>query len=733
MRQIRKLVTVFFADVVDSTGLALRLGPDRFQRVMTEYFEAAKATVERHGGTVEKFIGDAVMAVFGIPELHEDDALRAVRAASEFEPVLEAINRELNGDGRLTFTIRCGIATGDVLSGGIVKGERLVSGDTVHVAARLQQAAPPGKILMSRETYRLVSGSVGAEPLDPLPLKGFAEPVRAFRFLELIPEDAREPVPADTPLVGRDHELGLLYEAYERVIDKQRCELFTILGSVGVGKTRLATEFIREIEQDARVLHGRCPSYGESNTFHPLSEIVKQALHVADDESLPSVRGKLDAAVDHRAGRAIAQLIGIEELEGSARANFWAVSALFGYLARQRPLVIVFDDIQWGERTFLELVKSSVADEALASILVVCVARTEFLELHRGWLDEQDNAVSVILAPLSDTECGRLVEYVLGRGFPSEPAQELIVGSAQGNPLFLQEMLAMLIDDGLLIDDDGRFVLKVDPESIKVPPSIQALLSARLDRLSWEERRVIEIASVIGEMFYRSEVRDLAGSETGTRISESLTSLVDKELVRYERSRWSDDRAYRFHHTLIREVAYERLALEDRARLHEAFARHLEATVRGWSRSYQELVGYHYERAGRYLLELGYRDDRSKEVVGRATDQLASAGRKAFVARDMPATVNLLSRAISLMSQDDPEQLNLLPVFADALAESGDHEGAYDVAAEAIERARAVGARGIESYALTVLLKLPRRPGFKISLGYGIGAQGSEGGFRLRS
>ena len=726
------MVTVLFADVVDSTGIAIRLGPDRFRRVMAAYFDAAKATVERHGGTIEKFIGDAVMAVFGIPELHEDDALRAARAASEFEDALGAVNEELLAEGHTPLRLRCGVDTGEVLTGGIVEGESLVSGDTVHVAARLQQIAAPGEILLGRGTFRLVSASVRAHSLDPLLLKGFEDPFHAYRLIEVLREQALDSLPLDTPLVGRDHEIGLLYEAFERVWDKRRCELFTVLGNVGVGKTRMVLEFTREIEGEALVLLSRCPSYGESNTFYPFVEIVKQALNVSDDESQASVRQKLNSAMSGRASRAIAQLIGLEELRGPARDNFWAVGELLKAASRDHPVVVVIDDIQWGEQTFLELIKQTVERSPAAPILIVCIARTELLELNRGWLEERNNAASVLLAPLRDADCARLIEYVLGAGHATEEVRKLIVGSAGGNPLFLQEMLSMLMDEGLLVDDAGRYSLSIDPDSIRIPPTIQALLAARLDRLDKGYRQVIETASVVGEIFYASEIASLLDGDGGSATA-GIAALIEKELVRPERSRFSDDNAYRFSHTLIREVAYERLPLEERARKHEQFARHLETAARGWSRSYQELVGYHYESAAGYRLELGYRDDHSNELVRKATQQLAAAGRKAFAGRDMPAAVNLLSRALGFMSDDDAERLDLLPILADALAEAGEHDAAYDVATEAIERARATGARGIESYALTILLKLPRRPGFKISLDYGIGNHGIERGFRLRN
>ena len=730
---VRRVVTVLFSDIVDSTGLAFRLGPESFRRVMESYFEGVRGAVARHDGTIEKFIGDAVMAVFGIPELHEDDALRGVRAAIEMQQALQPLNRDLMERWNVTVSTRTALNTGEVVAGDVSLGQALVTGDAVHVAARLERIAGPGEILIGRDTHRLVREAVKVQPLKPVRLKGLERPVTPYRVIELAPAAAGAGR-LDAPLVGRDHEIGLLYEAFERVSNKHRCELFTLLGTVGVGKTRLATEFLRGVENDALVLHGRCVSYGEASTFRPLADVVKQAAEISDGDSAPEARRKIAALIEgvpdaSQASSHIGQLIGLKEMQGSAKDKFWAVGKLFESLAAERPVVVAFDDIHWAGATFLELVKDVVLLAADAPVLILCLARTEILEHHHGWLEEDANTASVLLAPLSDEECTRLVEYVLGRGNPSSEAQAQIVRSAQGNPLFLQETLAMLIDDGLLVDDEGRYVLKIDPSDIQVPPTIHALLAARLDRLRLEERQVIQSASVVGDLFYRSEVAHLLGMGSETGIEEHLTSLIGKELVRSERSRFPDDPAYRFHHTLIREVAYDALATDSRAVLHEAFARHLEESARGWSRSYQELVGYHYERAHLYRSGLGLDDGQTRALARRAVDHLASAGRKAHAGKDMPAAVRLIGRALAMLASDDPVRVELLPVLADALAELGDYGRAHQVATEAIEEARRTGRRGIESYALTVLLKLPRQPGFRLSLGYGIA---SETGFRAR-
>jgi predicted ATPase len=321
------------------------------------------------------------------------------------------------------------------------------------------------------------------------------------------------------------------------------------------------------------------------------------------------------------------------------------------------------------------------------------------------------------------------VEYALGKDTPSSEAQDRIVESAEGNPLFLAELLSMLIDEGLLVRGDGRYVLDIHPAALNLPPTIHALLAARLDRLSPEERPAIEAASVIGELFYLKELHALCDDADADDLDKRLYSLIDRELIGEAKSRFSDDRAFTFRHTLVRDVAYEGISKEKRARLHELLARHLENAARGWSRWYQEIVGYHFERAHNFRAELGLRDQLTGELARRAGEQLGAAGRKAHIGGDMPAAATLLGRAAALLVADERDRMELLAPLADALAETGHTERAIEIATEAIEGARHFGLRGVEAHALTVLMKLPRRPGFKLSLGYGIG---HTEGFRYR-
>src|SRR5919106_336403 len=480
VREDRRTVTVLYSDVVGSTRLSGRLGPEAFRRFMEAYIRAVREVIGRHGGTIEKFIGDAVMAIFGVPELHEDDAIRGVRAASELHAALEPLATELRLRWNTTLAPRTAVNPGEVAAGGGGPGEPLVTGDVVTIGARLEGAAGPEDVLLAPETSRLVRDLVRVEPLEPLCLRGIDEPVAACRFVELS-IGAGPQRKFDSPLIGRDHEIGLLQEAFDRVVAKHRCELFTVLGAVGVGKSRLVSEFAHAVESEALVLTCRCPSYGEAKTFWPLAQIVRQALDISDGDPPAAARTKVELSLNGRSGGSeaalqLAELIGLADMDGPARERFWAVGKWFQRLAEDRPVVVVLDDIHWAEATFLQLIKDIAVLAAEVPLLVVCVARTELLEQHHGWLEEEESAASVMLAPLADDECARLVRYVLGGEGASEEVQAEIVKSAQGNPLFLQEMLAMLLDEGLLVDRDGRYVLTITPAMMRVPPTIHALL-----------------------------------------------------------------------------------------------------------------------------------------------------------------------------------------------------------------------------------------------------------------
>jgi class 3 adenylate cyclase len=529
-REVRKTVTIVFSDVSGSTSLGEQLDPESLRRVMGRYFDEMRAVVERHEGTVEKFIGDAVMAVFGIPVVHEDDALRAVRAAMEMRERLSALNEELERDWGVTIAVRTGVNTGEVVAGDASGGQRFATGDAVNVAKRFEEAAPPGEILLGEPTYRLVRDAIEVEPVADLELKGKGELVSAYLLRSIEPEAAGRARRLDSPMVGRERERSLLEQAYERAVGDSACHLFTVLGVAGVGKSRLIEEFLAGLGESATIARGRCLPYGEGITFWPVLEVVRM-LHGEDAVSTIADRLAGDENAELIATR-VAAAVGLAERPGLSDETAWAVRKLLENHARERPLVLVFDDVHWGEPTFLDLVEHIADLSRDAPILLVCVARPELLDAQPGWAGGKFNATSVLLEPLNDEDSAELIDNLLGRVKLDTEVRTRVTEAAEGNPLFVEEMLGMLIDDGLLERRNGNWVATGDLGSISVPPTIQALLSSRLDRLDPVERAVVEHASVEGKVFHRGAVMELVPAEIRGDVGSHLQTLVRKELLR---------------------------------------------------------------------------------------------------------------------------------------------------------------------------------------------------------
>jgi class 3 adenylate cyclase len=633
-REQRKTVTVLFCDVTGSTSLGESTDPEALRALLARYFERMKAIVESHGGTVEKFIGDAVMAVFGVPQVHEDDALRAVRAAVEMRDALPELGLQA----------RIGVNTGEVVTG---TEERLATGDAVNVAARLEQAAQPGEILIGEETLALVRDAVEAEPVAPLELKGKADPVPAHRLLAVSGELERVHA---ARFVGRERELDALGEAWERARAEQRCQLFTIAGDPGVGKSRLVAEFLAANE--ARVVQGRCLSYGEGITYWPVVEVLKQL------DALPS---------DPDAAAPLRSLLGETRDARSADEIAWAFRKL---LEEQAPLVCLFDDIQWGEETFLDLIEHVALLSSGAPLLILCLARPELAERRPQW------PLTLRLEPLPSPDVDAL--------FPATMPEELrdkIARAAGGNPLFVTEMVAMAREAG---------------GDVTVPPNLRALLAARLDQLEQPERSVLERGAVEGELFHRTAVQALSGNG---EVTPRLASLVRKELLRPDKAQLPGDDAFRFRHLLIRDAAYDALPKATRAELHERFATWLEKRAADLV-ELDEILGYHLEQAARYKAELGQRD---AALAERAGERLAAAGRRARWRWDQRAARPLIERALELtrpLHLDVNLELDLVDDEARA-GERTPEEGAANAERVALE-AREAGDRAGEALARAV-------------------------------
>jgi class 3 adenylate cyclase/tetratricopeptide (TPR) repeat protein len=651
---VRKTVTVLFCDLVGSTSLGDRADPEVLRELMGRYHGELRTILERHGGSVEKFVGDAAMAVFGIPHVHEDDALRATRAANE---IREAV-------GRLGLEVRIGVNTGEVVAG---MGETLVTGDAVNVAARLEQAASPGEVLLGEGTHALVRDAVRVERTSPLALKGKAKPVPAFRLIELFPDAPAFTRSIEAPFVGRKDELATLERTLAAAVDDRAPQLVTIVGPPGIGKSRLARELIQR--SSARVLVGRCLSYGEGITYWPLAEVVSQAGDVrsvlGDDTEAELAASRIGAAVGTAAVAVSPEEIG------------WGFRKLFEALAREQPLIVVLDDIHWAEPTLLDLIEYVSTFARDAPLLLLCMARPDLLELRSGWATPRPNAALVTLEPLAEEETEMLVGEL--RDVAAE-TKARVVEAAEGNPLFVEHLLAMQAESG-----NGE---------LEIPPTVQALLSARIDRLEPEERSVIERASIEGRMFHRGSVAELLPEPARSRVGSNLLALVRKELIRPDRTSVPGDDGFRFGHILIRDAAYDSIPKRLRAELHERFADWLESRLA--DDAPDEILGYHLEEAYRYRVELGPQDEPARELALRAGRLLADSGRRADARGDAAATRSLLERASDLLPDDDPELPSLLERLGSAAYDAGDVPQALETLRRAQAAAAAAGQRGVE-------------------------------------
>jgi class 3 adenylate cyclase len=692
----RKTVTALFCDVSGSTELADRLDPEALRTVMERYFARVSDVLASHGGTVEKYIGDAVVAVFGVPVAHEDDALRSCRSALEVLSAVAELKKEISAAYGVGFAARIGIETGEVLVGDPSRGSTFASGVAVNTAARLEQAASPGECLVGPACHRLVRDRVITQARPGLALKGVAEPVDAFLLLDAA--DARAEVDLlRTPYVGRTRELGLLRQAFDRAAGDRTVQLATVLGVAGMGKSRLTAEFLGSLDEQVTVLRGRCVSYGEGLTYWPLVEVVRQAVGLTGAEpeqyARDALRRLLDAAPDAAevTGR-IAPVAGLGGEPGAPEDTAWAVRRLLEQLARDRPVVLVIDDLHWAEPGLVGLVEDVCQWLLDAPVLVLVLARPEFLDDHPQWGGGRTNAVAALLEPLTGDDVETLVAGVLGGALPAH-ALGRVSELAGGNPLYLEHLLAMLVEDGVLVADGDGWVLRSAAEQIQVPPSITALIAARLDRLPSEERSVLGQASVMGQVFYRNALTQLSSADG---IGRHVSALVRKGLVRPVTSDMPGQDALRFGHVLVRDAAYAMLPKAVRADLHERFARWLDKVGEG--QAVDDFVGAHLEAAYLARAELGALDKVARDLGIEASRRLETAGRQLLFVDDGAATA-LLERADHLRDDQTPErwalQLDLVTTWQRNAARLRDAERLVEGLREAADAAddRAWGMR----------------------------------------
>jgi class 3 adenylate cyclase/tetratricopeptide (TPR) repeat protein len=615
----RKLATVLFVDLVDSTGLVTGSDPEVVRRRVQRFFERVSHCVITYGGIVEKFAGDAVMAAFGIPQAHEDDAERAILAGLA---ILEAVDE-------LELQARIGVESGEVVAD--ESESTFATGEAVTLAARLQQAAEPGQLLIGPSAHRFTLGRIEVEDAGPMDFKGLVEPVWVWRALAASGNGTR-PQALQAPLVGRDAELELLTNTYERALRDRRAHLFTIYGEPGVGKSRLGREFLESLE-GATVLSGRCLPYGEGVTYWPLAEMVKGAAGIADDDPLDVAIEKLRLFCEDEA---VADLLGLAsgvleavQAERSQQEIAWAGREWAQRLAQEQPLVLVFEDIHWAEEPLLELIEHLSAWVREAPLLLICLARPELLDIRPGWGGGRVRATSIELEPLARRESEELLEALLDGGELSESAREELLDKTEGNPLFVEETMRMLAEEGIECVD-------------RIPDNVQALIAARIDRLPSEAKAALQRAAVIGRIFWHGALARL--SPDPDSVQDTLDELVLRDFVQPEpRSSIRGEVAYRFKHVLIREVTYGGVSKSARAEHHARFAEWLKERA---GEELLEIRAYHLDHATQLLAELD--GSAPEELQQEAAAALEGAGLRAFAREANRSARQLFLRSVEL-------------------------------------------------------------------------------------
>ena len=671
---VRKTVTVLFADLGGSTGFGERTDPEISRQVLARYHALLQETIDAHRGTVAKFMGDGMMATFGIPEVAEDDARRAVLAGVDIQRRFEAFAADVLARYGETLTMRVGINTGEVV---IASGDADLVGDALNVAARLEKACRPGHVLVGDETWRITRGELAYEPLGEVTVAGRAGPVGTY---EVIGTGAATTDPV-VPFVGRVGETTRLRAAFDRARTDKSAVLVTVLGSPGMGKTRLSRELASTlaVDEDATTFEIRCDRSGGA-TFAPFADLVREAAGIAEiedgEDAAEVTRDRIGALVrdDADRGRVVDVIAGVlgAAPARSVEETFWGIRRVIESLATDRPLVVVIDDIQWAEPKLLDLLEHLAEWVQSAAVLLVCLARPELREL-RPSLTEPGRRVADVLAldGLDASATAELASGLLGSALPTELIDRLPV-STDGNPLFVRELVRMLVDDAVIRRrDDGAWELAIDAEAIEVPPTIQSLLATRVERLPAEELRVLELASVIGAEFSIGALRELAGSDIA--VTPVLERLRRKELVEPTGSYWGDDPLHRFHHVLIRDAAYRRLLKTTRAELHRQVGEWTDASAGDLIGEHETAIAFHFEQAHRYRMELGSVDEETDRLGRRAAELLGVAARRALDREDLTSAGALARRALAALPESDiDDRADLLLIACECFLSSGD-------------------------------------------------------------
>jgi class 3 adenylate cyclase len=645
----RRVVTVLFADLVGFTSRAEDLDPEDVRAILSRYYARLRADLEAHGGTVEKFIGDAVMAVFGAPVAHGDDPERAVRAALAIRESLAEMNVE---DTRLDLQLRIGVNTGEAIvmyGSETSSGEGMVAGDVVNTASRLQTAAPQNGILVGQETYRATSRRIAYEEVEPLELKGKQEPVRAWVALEASSPGVERPRMA--PLVGRDSELLVLRRIWEETFEANRPRLITMLGPPGIGKSRLAGEFAAEVEQSGgRILTGRSMSYGTSGTYLAFRHQVKDLAGIYENDPPDIAHRKLDKTVAatletddaDEVAEHIALLIGLRAADvGDRQVLFFSARRFVEALARKQPTLLVYEDVQWADSSLLDLVEHLASRVRDVPIVLLALGRPELLDSRPAWGSRLPSYSSIPLEPLGEEHSRELARVLLSSNGGENNADRL-AATAEGNPLFIEELAASLSEGATATD--------------KLPTNVRAIVSARLDALPPTERSLLLDASVVGRVFWRRALESL-GWESQS-LSNALDSLEQRDLVRRDRiSRVGGDQQFSFKHALIRDVAYATLPRAKRRSRHAAVARFVEQDA-GELDAVAPFLAHQWREAG---------------DVDRALDYFLTAAERASRGWAKEEAVQFYDLALELVPGDQRERRRRIMLARAVVAQAATH------------------------------------------------------------
>jgi class 3 adenylate cyclase len=697
----RKVVTVLFVDLVDFTRHADEADPEDVRRLLRPYHAAAKAEIESHGGTLEKFAGDAAMGIFGAPVAHEDDAERAVRAGLR---ILGRVRELSDADPSLELAARVGVATGDALVDLTARpeaGESMLAGDVVNTAARLEATAAPGTVVVGERTYRATRDTVEYDELGPTAVKGKAEPVLVWRVRD-VTRVLRRPEASRTPFVGRAEDLALLKHTYVRTLRESATQLVTVVGEPGIGKTRLLSEFRRSLQSDGDAptwRQGRCPPYGEGITFWALGEIVKAHAGILESDDADVATEKLSVAVDEVVDehaerdwfvRQLAPLVGgrtADDVGADERAEtaFTAWRRFLECLAVVQPLVLVFEDLHWADARLLAFLEDVVDRASGVPLLVLCTARPDLYERRPGWGGGQRNSTTIALSPLTSEETAPLLHALLANAVLPAETQALLLERAGGNPLYAEQFVRMLVDQGVLRLDGA-----LDPETtIRVPETVQAVISARLDTLTVDQKVVLQDAAVVGKVFWAGALAFMGGTH-GRTIEERLHELARMELVRPARvSSVKDDFEYAFPHILVRDVAYGQIPRRPRARKHRSAAAWIERLAGERVVDHAELLAHHYVEALALAKATGEVDE-AGELEQGARRFLVMAGDRALQL-DVERAAAYYANALELLTGDAPERPSVLAKLAETAWLAGRLPEAERLYAEAIPAFRRAG------------------------------------------